>query len=82
MSETMPLRAIPVEIKAVKIKKAKKWPFLDPKIEFLANKMIFAGKMSLGTCFYIIKWEPYARFGPILLARSRDRGYTVTWALR
>ena len=44
--------------------------------------MIFAGKMPLVTCSYIIKWEPYAKFQSILLARSRDRGYTVTWALR
>ena len=70
----MPLRAIPVEIKAVKIKKVKKWPFLDPKIEFLVNKMIFAGKMPLGTCSYIIKREPHAKFEPIMTARSRDRG--------
>ena len=70
----MPLRATPVEIEAFKIKKAKKWPFFDPKIEFLVNKMKFAGKMPLGTCSYIIKWEPHAKFGPILLARSRDRG--------
>ena len=70
----MPLRATPVEIWAVKIKKAKKWPFFDPKFEFLVNKMNFAGKMPLGTCSYIIKREPHAKFGPILLARSRDRG--------
>ena len=55
---------------------------MDAKIEFLVIKMIFAGKMPLGACSYIIKWEPHAKFGPILLARSRDRGYTVTWALR
>ena len=70
----MPLRPLPVELQAVEIKKAKKWPFLDPNIEFLVNKMKFAGKMPLGTCSYIIKREPHAKFEPILTARSRDRG--------
>ena len=56
------VRATHVSLWAAKFEKVEKWPFLDPKIEFLVNKTIFPGKMVVGICSYIIKLGPHAKF--------------------
>ena len=56
------LRATHVSLWAAKFEKFEKWPFLDPKIEFLVNKTIFPGKMVVGICSYIIELGPHAKF--------------------
>ena len=56
------VRATHVALWAAKFEKVEKRPFLDPKIEFLVNKMIFPGKMVVGICSYIIELGPHAKF--------------------